>query len=102
MVEKTSDCIDIPDLAADTFTSSTYSHLYRHRGARFAMESALDLYTAADKYELLALREQCSTYLKVNLTAQNRMLVTSSLLQISIETTRVRGLCSVLSLNTTT
>ncbi|GIY37151.1 TD and POZ domain-containing protein 3 [Caerostris extrusa] len=31
-------------------------------------ESAIDLYKAADKYEILSLKKKCSSFLKLNLT----------------------------------
>ncbi|KAF8771503.1 TD and POZ domain-containing protein 4 [Argiope bruennichi] len=70
MKEKTVESIDIPDLDADTL-QLVLLYIYTDSVKNLQWESALDLYRAADMYELLALKEKCSDFLKSNLSISN-------------------------------
>ncbi|CAL1297894.1 unnamed protein product [Larinioides sclopetarius] len=70
MREKTSKCIDIPDLNADTL-GWLLLYIYENKIQEFTWETAGNLFEAADKYELLDLKEKCSRFLKLNLSGSN-------------------------------
>ncbi|CAL1288907.1 unnamed protein product [Larinioides sclopetarius] len=70
MKEKTVDNIDIPDLGADTL-QLVLLYIYTDSVKDLQWESAIDVYRAADMYELLALKEKCSDFLKSKLSFSN-------------------------------
>ncbi|GBN88971.1 Speckle-type POZ protein [Araneus ventricosus] len=67
MREKTSRIVDIPDLNADTL-SRLLLYIYKDTVEELQWESAVDLFRAAEKYQLLNLRKKCSVFLKSNLS----------------------------------
>ncbi|GFU28143.1 TD and POZ domain-containing protein 4 [Nephila pilipes] len=70
MREKTSKDLDLPDIDADILRRLLL-FLYTDTVKNLDWESALDLYRAADHYEVLDLREKCSTLLKAKLSESN-------------------------------
>ncbi|GBM76844.1 Speckle-type POZ protein B [Araneus ventricosus] len=70
MREKTSKCIDIPDLDADTL-NRLLLYIYKDEVQKLTWEIAANLFEAADKYELLTLKEKCSCFLQSNLSKSN-------------------------------
>ncbi|GBN76330.1 TD and POZ domain-containing protein 4 [Araneus ventricosus] len=70
MREKTSKCIDIPDLDADTL-GRLLLYIYEDKIQELTWEAAANLFEAADKYEVLDLKEKCSRFLKSTLTESN-------------------------------
>ncbi|KAF8771038.1 Speckle-type POZ protein like [Argiope bruennichi] len=65
MTEKTTECVTIEDLDANT-VRRMLMFLYSDRLEDLDWESAKNLYYAADKYSILALKCRCSSFLKVN------------------------------------
>ncbi|GIY79265.1 hypothetical protein CEXT_711741 [Caerostris extrusa] len=66
-------CVEIPDVDADTMRRML-QYVYTDTLEELKWESASMLYAAADKYELLALKDHCSTIiLKNNLSAKTRV-----------------------------
>ncbi|GIY10844.1 speckle-type POZ protein [Caerostris darwini] len=70
MKENMGKSIDIPDLDAET-VRLMLKFIYADIVEDLQTESAASLYFAADKYELLPLKNQCSTFLKANLSLSN-------------------------------
>ncbi|GBL76035.1 TD and POZ domain-containing protein 4 [Araneus ventricosus] len=70
MKEKFSDCVDIEDLSSDTVYRMLH-YVYTAEVKDIQFEDACELYRAADKYEILPLRDQCSAYLKCNFCPSN-------------------------------
>ncbi|CAL1262213.1 unnamed protein product [Larinioides sclopetarius] len=70
MKEKINDCVDIKDLNDDT-VSRMLRYIYSADVGKLEWGSATDLYEAADKYQILNLKDICSFYLKNNLCPQN-------------------------------
>ncbi|GBM76951.1 TD and POZ domain-containing protein 4 [Araneus ventricosus] len=70
MKEKTSKCVEIPDLDEDTL-SKLLSYIYADTVGELQWRGAVDLYRAADKYELLDLKRRCSTFLKSDLSVSS-------------------------------
>ncbi|CAL1295702.1 unnamed protein product [Larinioides sclopetarius] len=70
MREKTSKIVDIPDLNADTL-DRLLLYIYKDRVKDLDWESAMNLFRAADKYQLLNLRKKCSVFLRYNLSVYN-------------------------------
>ncbi|GFQ66651.1 TD and POZ domain-containing protein 3 [Trichonephila clavata] len=66
MKEKSKGCVEISDLDADTVRQMLH-YMYTDAVEDLSWENALKLYTAADKYEIKALKKKCSVYLKENL-----------------------------------
>ncbi|GBN03061.1 TD and POZ domain-containing protein 1 [Araneus ventricosus] len=66
MKEKINDSVDIPDLNDDT-VFRMLQYIYSAEVEELEWRSAIQLYEAADKYEILTLRDECSSYLKNNL-----------------------------------
>ncbi|GIX99915.1 TD and POZ domain-containing protein 4 [Caerostris extrusa] len=70
MRESMCDIVDIPDLDDDTVTRML-QFMYTADVDDMGWSSASDLYAAADKYEVLILKEKCSSYLKAKLAPCN-------------------------------
>ncbi|GIY68448.1 speckle-type POZ protein [Caerostris extrusa] len=67
MREKHGDSVDIEDIS-DYTLKRMLEYLYTADVEGLQWESAIDLYKAADKYEILSLKKQCSSFLKFSLT----------------------------------
>ncbi|GIY23630.1 speckle-type POZ protein-like [Caerostris extrusa] len=70
MRESMCDIVDIQDLEDDT-VKQMLRFMYTADVDDLGWSSASDLYAAADKYEVLTLKEKCSSYLKANLRPSN-------------------------------
>ncbi|GBL76118.1 TD and POZ domain-containing protein 3 [Araneus ventricosus] len=70
MKEKFNECVEIEDMDSDTVFRMLH-YVYTAEIQDLQWENACDLYRAADKYEILALRDECSAYLKSNLRPNN-------------------------------
>ncbi|GBN06764.1 Speckle-type POZ protein-like B [Araneus ventricosus] len=70
MKEKTSECIDVRDVDAGTFRRLLL-YIYTNEVPEVEWDKAADLFRAADKYELLELKKQCSAILKWNISRSN-------------------------------
>ncbi|GBM80958.1 TD and POZ domain-containing protein 4 [Araneus ventricosus] len=70
MREKTSSCVDIEDLDADT-VHKMLLFMYSDTVDNLNYESAKNLYFAADKYNIVSLRHKCSDFLKQYLLHSN-------------------------------
>ncbi|GIY92846.1 TD and POZ domain-containing protein 4 [Caerostris extrusa] len=68
--ESTCDSVDIQDLDDET-VRRMLQYMYTADIGSLEWESASDLYAAAAKYEILTLKERCSSYLKANLRPSN-------------------------------
>ncbi|GIY49709.1 BTB and MATH domain-containing protein 42 [Caerostris extrusa] len=67
MREAHGDTVDIEDISDDTL-KRMLEYLYTADVEGLQWESAIDLYKAADKYEILSLKDKCSSFLRFNLT----------------------------------
>ncbi|XP_055952081.1 speckle-type POZ protein B-like isoform X3 [Argiope bruennichi] len=70
MKEKAKDRIDIKDMKPDTVRRMLL-YLYTDSLEELDWEIASDLYVAAEKYQILALKDKCSSFLKTNLSLIN-------------------------------
>ncbi|GBM80967.1 TD and POZ domain-containing protein 1 [Araneus ventricosus] len=70
MREKTNKCVDIEDLDADTVRQMLL-FMYKDTLDNLDYESAKSLYFAADKYNIVSLKQKCSNFLKQNLLYSN-------------------------------
>ncbi|GIY19770.1 TD and POZ domain-containing protein 1 [Caerostris extrusa] len=70
MKEKAQYCIHIEDMDAGT-VRRLLLYMYTDACVDLQWESALQLYAAADKYQILSLKDECSSFLKANLDAAN-------------------------------
>ncbi|GBN01123.1 Speckle-type POZ protein [Araneus ventricosus] len=70
MIEKDSDCVNIEDLSDDT-VGRMLLYIYTTRLEDLTWQRASDLYVAADKYAILRLKNECSSFLKENLSPSN-------------------------------
>ncbi|GFV14573.1 speckle-type POZ protein B [Trichonephila clavipes] len=70
MKEKIQECVDVPDLEDDT-VCRMLRYVYTDALEGMQWESALKLYAAADKYEIVTLKNRCSSFLKCNLSPNN-------------------------------
>ncbi|CAL1296284.1 unnamed protein product [Larinioides sclopetarius] len=70
MKEKSSKIVDIEDMDDDT-VHRMLLYIYTADIEDLHWESALQLYEAADKYEILMLKMKCSAYLAANLNPNN-------------------------------
>ncbi|CAL1262217.1 unnamed protein product [Larinioides sclopetarius] len=70
MKEKINECVDIEDLNDDT-VSRLLRYIYSAEVEELNWVSAANLYEAADKYEILSLKDLCSSYLMSNLCENN-------------------------------
>ncbi|GFQ71300.1 TD and POZ domain-containing protein 3 [Trichonephila clavata] len=70
MRESNGECVDIEDLDDDT-VQRMLLYMYTATLQDLQWDSACNLYTAADKYEILSLKKECSSFLKGNLTQDN-------------------------------
>ncbi|GIY19768.1 speckle-type POZ protein-like A [Caerostris extrusa] len=68
--EKAQDCIDIEDVDAETVRRMLL-YMYTDACEDLQWESASKLYAAADKYQILSLKEECSSFLMSNLDTAN-------------------------------
>ncbi|GBN03065.1 Speckle-type POZ protein [Araneus ventricosus] len=82
MKENASDRVVIEELSDDTIRSMLL-YAYTSVVEDLDWENACELYAAADKYEMLALKKKCSTFLETNLSVANAcdLLLLSSLHQ---------------------
>ncbi|CAL1283216.1 unnamed protein product [Larinioides sclopetarius] len=70
MKEKLTDCVEIKDIDSETvFRMLLY--VYTAEIQDLPCENVCELYRAADIYQILALRDECSTYIKSNLSPIN-------------------------------
>ncbi|GFY55611.1 TD and POZ domain-containing protein 3 [Trichonephila inaurata madagascariensis] len=70
MKERSSECVSIQDLDEDT-VQRMLLYMYTATLPDLQWDSACDLYTASDKYEILSLKNECSSFLKDNLSPDN-------------------------------
>ncbi|GBM77698.1 TD and POZ domain-containing protein 1 [Araneus ventricosus] len=70
MREKITDCVEIEDLNDDT-VSRLLLYIYSGEMEELEWVSATELYEAADKYQILTLKDVCSSYVKTNLCRSN-------------------------------
>ncbi|GBN55472.1 TD and POZ domain-containing protein 1 [Araneus ventricosus] len=70
MREKINDCVEIEDLNDDT-VSRLLLYIYSCEIEELEWVSGTKLYEAADKYQMLTLKEVCSSYVKTNLCRSN-------------------------------
>ncbi|GFQ64394.1 TD and POZ domain-containing protein 3 [Trichonephila clavata] len=70
MRERNNECVDIEDLDDDT-VQRMLLYVYTATLPDFQWDIACDLYAAADKYEILCLKSECSSFLKDNLSPYN-------------------------------
>ncbi|GFY56064.1 speckle-type POZ protein-like B [Trichonephila inaurata madagascariensis] len=70
MREKNSECVDMEDLDDDT-VQRLLLYIYTATLPDLLWDSACNLYAAADKYEILSLKCECSSFLKDNLSQDN-------------------------------
>ncbi|CAL1262168.1 unnamed protein product [Larinioides sclopetarius] len=70
MKEKINDRVEIDDLKDDT-VSRMLRYIYCAEVEKLDWGSAIQLYEVSDKYEILTLRDVCSSYLKNNLCGKN-------------------------------
>ncbi|GFR31624.1 speckle-type POZ protein-like B [Trichonephila clavata] len=70
MKEKIQGCVDVPDLEDDT-VHRMLLYIYTNALEDLQWGSALNLYAAANKYEIISLRRKCSSFLKSNLCLNN-------------------------------
>ncbi|CAL1280888.1 unnamed protein product [Larinioides sclopetarius] len=70
MREKASNCIDVPDVNAGTLRRLLL-YIYTNKVQVFEWDKIADLLRAADKYELLELKDLCSSILKSNISSSN-------------------------------
>ncbi|GFY66260.1 speckle-type POZ protein-like B [Trichonephila inaurata madagascariensis] len=70
MREKNSECVEIEDLDDDT-VKRLLLYIYTATLPDLLWDSACKLYAAADKYEILSLKCECSSFLKDNLSQDN-------------------------------
>ncbi|KAF8770253.1 TD and POZ domain-containing protein 5 [Argiope bruennichi] len=69
-VETNNGCVDIEDLDDDTVTG-LLRYIYKSEVKELDWDTASKLYVGADKYQILALKDICSSYLKANLSVTN-------------------------------
>ncbi|GFT86879.1 TD and POZ domain-containing protein 1 [Trichonephila clavipes] len=72
MKEKSTGCVDIDDLDDDT-VQRMLLYIYTATMPDLQWNSACNLYAAADKYEILSLKSECSSFLKDNLSPDNAL-----------------------------
>ncbi|CAL1262209.1 unnamed protein product [Larinioides sclopetarius] len=70
MKEKIDNCVDIGDLKEDTILRML-RYIYGADVGELEWTSATELYEAADKYQILNLKDMCSSFLKNNLRPSN-------------------------------
>ncbi|GFW20427.1 TD and POZ domain-containing protein 1-like [Trichonephila clavipes] len=70
MREKNSECVNIEDLDDDT-VQTMLLYMYTATMPDLQWDRAYNLYVAADKYEILSLKSECSYFLKDNLSSDN-------------------------------
>ncbi|GIX69149.1 speckle-type POZ protein [Caerostris extrusa] len=70
MKEKAQECIHIEDVDADT-VRRLLLYMYTDACEDLQWKSASQLYAAANKYQILSLKDECSSFLKANLDAAN-------------------------------
>ncbi|GBN06765.1 TD and POZ domain-containing protein 4 [Araneus ventricosus] len=76
MREKASKCIVVPDVDVDTLRRLLL-YIYTNEVPEVEWDKTADLFRAADKYELLELKNQCSAILKSNISKINVCCVLS-------------------------
>ncbi|GFY41895.1 hypothetical protein TNIN_53431 [Trichonephila inaurata madagascariensis] len=70
MKEKIEGCVDVPDLEDDT-VHRMLQYVYSNNLEGLHWESAMKLYAAADKYQIVTLKNKCSSFVKRNLCPSN-------------------------------
>ncbi|GFQ71295.1 tdpoz2 [Trichonephila clavata] len=70
MREKNNECVTIEDLDDDT-VQRMLLYIYTATLQDLQWDNACNLYVAADKYEILSLKNECSFFLKDNLSEDN-------------------------------
>ncbi|GFY78490.1 speckle-type POZ protein, partial [Trichonephila inaurata madagascariensis] len=72
MKEKSTGCVVIEDLDDDT-VHKMLLYIYTATMPDLLWDSACNLYAAADKYEILSLKGECSSFLKDHLSSDNAL-----------------------------
>ncbi|KAF8770887.1 speckle-type POZ protein-like B [Argiope bruennichi] len=70
MIETTGDCVDIPDISADT-VRRLLMFIYTDTVKDMTWQNAMELYAAADKYQIDSLKLKCSTFFRLNVQPTN-------------------------------
>ncbi|GBN07362.1 TD and POZ domain-containing protein 4 [Araneus ventricosus] len=70
MMEKTSKCVPIQDISGNTMRK-LLSYIYTDKVGKLEGQGAVDLYKAADKYELMELKKRCATFINSALSKTN-------------------------------
>ncbi|GFR03374.1 TD and POZ domain-containing protein 3 [Trichonephila clavata] len=70
MKEKIQESVDVPDLEDDTVRQMLL-YVYTNALEGLQWESALRLYVAADKYQIISLKSKCRSFLQCNLCPKN-------------------------------
>ncbi|CAL1290838.1 unnamed protein product [Larinioides sclopetarius] len=70
MIEKKSGIVDVKDIDI-AILNMMLTYMYSAKVETLNYDSAVKLYTAADRYEVIALKEHCSLFLKLDLSASN-------------------------------
>ncbi|KAF8771472.1 Speckle-type POZ protein like [Argiope bruennichi] len=70
MKESAEKCVYVPDLDSDTIRRMLM-FVYTDSFQNTQWENAINLYAAADKYELLSLKTKCSCFLKTSFSSSN-------------------------------
>ncbi|GFT23918.1 speckle-type POZ protein A [Nephila pilipes] len=70
MKEKVQECVDVPDVEDDILRRMLL-YVYTNALEGLLQESALKLYAAADKYEIVTLKSKCRSFLKRTLCPNN-------------------------------
>ncbi|GBM04997.1 Protein roadkill [Araneus ventricosus] len=70
MLEINTGVVNIPDVDAEIL-NMMLEYIYSDKFEDLRMENAMKLYQAADKYQILSLKDKCSSLLKSTLTTSN-------------------------------
>ncbi|GIY76695.1 speckle-type POZ protein B [Caerostris darwini] len=70
MLEKNTGIVNVADMDSEIL-SMLLEFVYSDTFVGKDMDTAIKLYLAADKYQILSLREDCSSFMKSNLTVRN-------------------------------
>ncbi|GFS53429.1 TD and POZ domain-containing protein 2 [Nephila pilipes] len=70
MRERANECVSIEDMDEDT-VQRMLLYMYTDKLEGLQWKSACEVYAAADKYGILSLRNECSSFLKANLCPSN-------------------------------
>ncbi|GIY98769.1 protein roadkill [Caerostris extrusa] len=70
MLEKNTGIVNVADMDSEILCM-LLEFVYSDTFVGKDMDTAIKLYLAADKYQILSLREDCSSFMKSNLTVRN-------------------------------